>query len=114
MRLSEMEARDWNEHEPEGPVETETSEHLERRTFKDMHIEWFRKPHDPIGYDGDCWEEAYELGLKAFAAELNNLRANRQNEIAEAQARGAFQAARTAYERTPYDIIAEIATREAM
>ena len=81
-------------------VEDTRSEHLIRRTFKDGHISWERLPHDPVGYEQDCFEEAYQLGLKAFDAQLRNLRANMKDALSEAQGRGAFQAAVTAYERT--------------
>lgn len=61
------------------------SEHLIRRTFKDGHIEWTRLPHDPVGYEQDCFEEAYEMGQKSSHE--------------ESFAAGVFAAARTAYTR---------------
>ena len=50
-------------------VTVESSEHLRRRVTKDG-IGWFRLPHDLVGYDEDCWEEAYEMGRKSMRAEL--------------------------------------------
>ena len=46
-------------------VETERSEHLARRTYKDGHIEWIRAEHDLEGYEQDVLEEAYSLGYSA-------------------------------------------------
>lgn len=41
-------------NEPETTeCESERSEHLIRRTFKDGHIEWQRSGHDPDGYEQD-------------------------------------------------------------
>ena len=97
MRLSEMDARDMHTYEPETPVETERSEHLRRHVYKDGHIEWERLPHDPVGYEQDCFEEAYEMGLKASDAQLANLRANAKAGRDQAFADGVFVTAQTVY-----------------
>ena len=75
--------------EPDDPI-TEESEHLVRRMFKDGHIEWERKAHDVDGYEQDCYEEAYDLGIKAARQQVENIRQN-------AYGRGVIDAARTAY-----------------
>ena len=97
MRLDEMEARDMHTYEPETPVETESSEHLRRHVYKDGHIEWERLPHDPVGYDADVLEEAYELGQKSNDRQLKNLRANMKDALTQAQANDVFVTAQTVY-----------------
>ena len=73
--------------------EAERSEHLTRRTFKDGHIEWARAEHDPDGYEQDCYEEAYEMGMAATDRAMRKLRDNIKGAMELGQALGAFQAA---------------------
>ena len=79
--------------------EAERSEHLTRRTFKDGHIEWERLPHDPVGYEQDCYEEAYRLGQESNDRQLANLRANAKAGRDQAFADGVFVTAQAAYTR---------------
>jgi hypothetical protein len=75
--------------------ESERSEHLTRRTFKDGHIEWQRSEHDPDGYeqDADVLEEAYAMGVAAAEQSMKRLRENIKGAIELGQALGAYQAA---------------------
>jgi len=77
--------------------ESERSEHLTRRVFKDGHIEWQRSEHDLEGYEQDCYEEAYAMGVAAMEQQMRNLRANIQAKLIEAMADGVYQTAVTAY-----------------
>ncbi len=73
--------------------EVEQSEHLRRHTYKDGHIRWERLPHDPVGYDEDCWEEAYALGIAAADRSMRNLRRNIEGAVELGYSLGAYQAA---------------------
>ena len=87
--------------------ESERSEHLVRRQFKDGHIEWQRSEHDPDGYEQDVLEEAYDLGRQSVYSQERDLRrrldvalgqlADAHKRIGDAWGQGVLDAARTAY-----------------
>ncbi len=87
--------------------ESERSEHLTRRTFKDGHIEWARAEHDPDGYEQDVLEEAYDLGRQSVYSQERDLRrrldvalaqlSDAHKRLGEAYGRGVVDAVMTAY-----------------
>jgi len=91
----------------ETECESERSEHLIRRTFKDGHIEWQRSGHDPDGYEQDVLEEAYDLGRQSVYSQERDLRrrldvalaqlSDAHKRLGEAYGKGALDAAMTAY-----------------
>ena len=98
MRLSEMDARDWNEHEPENPVvETEQGECLARYTYKDGSIGWKARDRYLTDTEQDAYGEAYELGVKSNDVQMANLRANAKAGRGQAFADGVVVTAQTVY-----------------
>ena len=98
MRLSEMDARDWNEHEPENPVvETETSEYLTRYTYKDGSIGWKACDRYLTDTEQDAYGEAYEMGRRSNETQMANLRANAKAGRDQAFADGVFVTAQTVH-----------------
>ena len=81
-------------------VQTEKGEYYTRYTYKDGSIGWKAHNQYLAQCDQDGCEDIYELGVKSIAVQLKNLRENMQGALIEAQAKGAFQSAVTAYERT--------------
>jgi len=87
--------------------ESERSEHLTRRVFKDGHIEWQRSEHDPDGYEQDVLEEAYDLGRQSVYSQERDLRrrldvalaqlTDAHTRIGEAWGAGVVAAAQAAY-----------------
>ena len=102
MRLSEIEARDMHAHEDDNPVvETERTLCLIRYTYKDGSVGWRTHDRYLTPYEQDCYEEAYELGVKSYEAQLANLRTNAKAGRDQAFADGVFVAAQAAYTRGP-------------
>ena len=91
----------------ETEVESERSEHLTRRQFKDGHIEWTRAQHDLEGYEQDVLEEAYDLGRQSVYSQERDLRrrldvalaqlSDAHKRLGEAYGRGVVDAVMTAY-----------------
>jgi len=98
-RMDKLDALHMPDVDDNPVVETERSEHLVRRMFKDGHIEWERKAHDVDGYEQDCYEEAYDMGQQSIERQMQNLRQNMDARVLQAKADGVFIAATTAYER---------------